>query len=156
MFIDGQRVAFVGEPWPDRAPDHTLDDVGVVVAAGNTTSHVRWATGACKGQIEEVAHRDIVPVNLSESIDAFASLVTFSAREIAETKGMDAVIDRLNREGHLASFEAIAEEALGLVATRIRSDPSILATMAQLDPDDGEELVSCATATLLRAAFGQG
>jgi hypothetical protein len=151
MFVDGQKVAYVG----DGDGRHDVGDVGRVIGAGNTASWVKWVTGVSAGHMAEVGHHEIVAVTNGVDPDALdGPLVTFAVREEHAYRGPHGVIDRLNDEGHLGSFQTIAEEALAHIAARIRTDPSIVEVLAQLDPEDGEELVSTATVALLRDAFG--
>lgn len=153
MYYDGQKVSYIGGVG-ERTPD--VGDLGLVVASGNTASHVKWKTGSLKGEFSEVSHYDIVAVAADADIDTFSgSILSFSAREVHTRLGSEGVIDTLAETGHLGSFDSIAEEALALVSGRIRSDPSIQEAIASIgDVDAGEELVSIASIRLLQAAFG--
>lgn len=155
MFLhDGQKVAFAGDP-TDGSP--ALGDEGIVVSAGNTASHVKWLTGACAGEFTETSHYEISAIAGSHDTDMMASsLISFSAREVRAMSGSRGLLDRLNAEGHLGSFEAIAGEAARVAGSLIRSDPSIVEVIAQLDADDADDFVSLAVVTLLQDAFGQG
>jgi hypothetical protein len=45
------------------------------------------------------------------------------------------------------------DEAISLVAARLRTDPSMLEVLAELEEDERESLVYRATQTLLHSAF---
>lgn len=153
MFFDGQKVSYVGH---EGEGTPKIGDLGQVVAVGNTASHVKWKTGSLKDEFREVDHMSIVPVAGQAEIDTFSGgLLAFSARDVHAARGTDGVVDALNEAGHLGSFEAIAEEALGLVASRIRNDPSIREAMAAIGDEAGEDLVATAAVRLLSDAFGR-
>lgn len=153
MFADGQRVQYAGDPIDGL----DIGDVGVIAQAGHTASHVKWVTGARKGTFTEVPHYEIQAVGSTPDTDALSGgLVTFAVRQVHAQVGNRGLLDILNEQGHLASFDAIGEEAMALVARRIREDPSIREVLAQLEGEDGDDFVAVATVALLRDAFGQG
>ena len=153
MFADGQRVQYAGDPIDGL----DIGDVGVIAQAGHTASFVKWATGARKGTFTEVPHHEIQPVGVNQDTDAFTgTLVTFAVRQAHAQVGPRGLLDILNEQGHLSSFTAIGEEAMALVASRIRQDPSIREVLSQLEGEDGDDFVEVATVALLRDAFGQG
>lgn len=150
--IDGQQVAYAGDGDDGLLPD----DRGEVLSAGSTGSHVKWRTGAQAGRITLTANFDLVPMGGARiSYDDFesGSLVTFAVKETFEHRGAIGLLNALNDEGHLASLEALAEEALALVARKLRDDPSIREVLAHLDDDDGSEFVSFTATCLMRDAF---
>lgn len=151
---DGQRVAYVGE----GEDGLSVDDRGKVLSCGTTGSHVKWLTGARAGQITLTANMDIVPVSGRMAYDDLesGSLVTFAVKDTYEWGGKVALLNALTDEGHCATFESIAEEAIQLVATRLREDPSIKEVLSSLDEDDGSEFVSFTAVAILRDAFGEG
>ncbi len=154
MYADGQKVSFVGDPSPDTP---AIGDVGIVVSAGNTASHVRWMSGVRAGLYDEMGHMEIAATaSTVTDTDSFSGrIVTFSVAEVQARAGARGLLDELNDRGHLGGLEAIAEEAMGLVAARIRTDPSIREVLAQLDDEDGDDLVALATVALLQDAFGR-
>lgn len=156
---DGARVSYIGLT-DERGL--ALGDHGQVLAAGPMYSHVKMATGMCQGSIVQVYNDDLASLgrealrdDLDDSLEV-GGLVTMAARDVFETEGEVGVINRLAAEGHLAAFQAIAEDALTLVTTRVRNDPSIRAVTAQLDEEEGEAVVRLASQVLLRDAFGGG
>lgn len=153
---DGVRVSYIG------LSDGTLSlgDRGQVLSAGPVASHVKMATGALAGQIVPLYNDDLAPLgreamqdDLTDSLEV-GGLVNLAAREVFEVEGEAGVINRLAEDGHLAAFQAIAEDALTLITSRVRSDPSIRAVTAQLDEEEGEAVVRLASQVLLRDAFG--
>jgi hypothetical protein len=155
---EGARVSYVGYGTRDGL---ALEDSGKVLLSSATASHVLMATGQRSGDICLVANDDLVvtraaSTSASELDDSLSegSLVTTAARDTFDRYGSVGLINALNAEGVLSCFDGIAEEALGLVAARIRHDPAIRCVLAELDDEDAEEVVQHATATLLRDAFG--
>ena len=153
LFFDGQKVSYIGEEF-EGSP--RVGDLGTVVAVGNTASHIKWKTGSLKDQFREVDHLAIVPVAHQAETDMFSGgLLSFSALQVHAARGANGVIDALAEAGHLSSFEAIAEEAQALVATRIRNDPSVREAIAEIGDEAGADLVATAAVRLLADAFGR-
>lgn len=152
MIIEGQRVSFCGDP------DDNLDigDSGRVMQAGYTGSHVKWATGNAQGQITLVSNLDLSVTSGPSDTDVLnAGLVGFSVQAVSAQGGSHAVLAALEAEGHLGSFQAIAEDCFRFVAERVRQDPSVAEVIAQLDPQDSDDLVYRASLVLLRDAVRQ-
>jgi hypothetical protein len=152
---DGAKVAFVGHP----SDGVEIGDEGLVLQAGNTGSHVKWKTGAAKNTITLVGNDDLV-INgslakhpLTDGLEG--DVVGISVRATFDRRGAVGVLNALNEEGHLSAFGQIAEDAMQMVASRIRQDPSFVEVLAVLDPDEGASLVEVAAASLLRDAFGE-
>lgn len=153
MLRDGMKVAYVGHP----ADGLDIGDEGVVMQAGSTGSHVKWRTGGRRDQIELVANDELVAHNdAAESLvsDSLEGGLGLDVQSAYERKGVVGVLNKLAEEGHCAAFETYAEEAMRLMATRIRQDPSFVEVLASLEPEDGEALVDHAMRTLVRDAFG--
>jgi hypothetical protein len=109
--------------------------------------------------VEDVVAPSRTVVALSSALEdslAVASMSTVAVRDTYETEGPAGLINALNDAGLLASFASIAEEAVQQVAVRLWSDDEFAAVLAQLDPEEGADLVSLASVVLLRDAFGQG
>lgn len=148
MPVEGSRVSYIGEH-----ADIEVGDRGKVLAgAGPSASHVRWDTGKKAGTITMEAHYDLVVEREPHVPDG--GLVTTVVAKAYERDGTVGMLNALSTEGHLASFPTIAEEAARLVNARIREDPIIQRAIAHLDPEEATELVSLATVSLLRDAFG--
>lgn len=148
--LEGQRVSFVG----DTDNGIAVGDRGKVVSAETGASHVLWMTGARAGEILLHDHFDLV-VSSNLPTDNFDSgLVSFSVRQTFDRYGSVGLLNALNEEGHLATFTEIAEEAVTMVASRIRQDPSFQEVLAHLDPEEGDDVVILAASVLLRDAFG--
>lgn len=155
MIHDGSRVSFVGHPSDGLG----IGDHGRVFQAGASGSHVKWASGERRGEIDLIRNDDLVEMPTTGSLTADAitepGLVSFAVRAVHSTSGDVGVLNALNAEGHLESFEDIAEDALAFVSSRIRQDPSFVEVLGQLEPDDGDDLVALAASTLLRDAFAR-
>jgi hypothetical protein len=152
VFFEGQQVSFVGHPSED-GPD--IGDEGLVVAAGNTASHIKFLTGARTGCFHEISHSSLVLKDRAREGSLDGRLVNVPIRHIAASDGTQGLIDALDDAGHLGNFESMADEALRYTASLVRNDPSISEVIAQLDSDEAEDFVASATLTLLREAFGR-
>ena len=149
---EGEKVAFIGEP--DEG--HDIDDRGVVLQASGDASHVRWLSGPSKGQISLVANFDLVSVRDSGANDSLEGpLVTIAVRDVLDKQGTTGLLNALNRDGHLTFFEPLAREAVAMIEDNIRNDPSFRPILSHLSANEAQDLVSLATSTLLRDAFGR-
>jgi hypothetical protein len=157
MIYDGCRVAYTG------LGDHGLifDDQGSVLVASGTCAHVQWKTGSLAGQVTPVDIRDLtvlgsraqaVEAALDESLEV-AGLGTFTARQIFDEGGSEALLNAMVESGHLSAFSSIAEEALALVQGRIRAADAVRSVVAHLDESEADEVVRLAAAALIRDAF---
>jgi hypothetical protein len=157
MIHDGSRVTYTG------MGDGPLvfDDQGRVLVVSGHAAHVQWKTGALAGQVTLVDVQDLTPLGtprnaveaaLDDSLEV-SGLGTFTARQIYDEGGSEALLNAMVDSGHLAAFGAIAEEALALVAGRIRTSDAFRSVMAHLDESETEEVVRLASAALIRDAF---
>lgn len=155
MIPEGSHVSYVGDGF-GREAGLAIDDRGKVVASTPTHSHVSWRTGALQGEITLVSNTDLViarqAVERDDSLEG--SLVATAVQQTYDRGGARKLLSSLVDEGHTAGFAAIADEVFAVVASRIRQDPSFRAVLSQLSPDAGDDLVSLASASLLRDAFG--
>lgn len=152
IFADGQKVAYVGDPYDEVA----IGDVGVVVQAGHTASHVKWVTGAATGSFAEVAHHEITPAQAArvDDIDLLAgSIVDFAVDDTFQRSGARGVMRVLSKRGHLSGLEALALRSVEQFVASVRSDPSFIEVLGDLDEQDGEDLVSLTAVSLLRDAL---
>jgi hypothetical protein len=148
---DGQRVSCVR--------NDLLGSEGVVLDAGNTGCSIRWETGPRTGAVDLVAHRHLVPTEGSRSISDEVDfslddgLVSFPAHQVMATRGVSGVYEAMVTEGHLDHLDSVAEEALELVASRLRRDPSFRQVISAVGDDQGDHLVAYATSRFLREAL---
>lgn len=155
MIVEGSRVSYAG--------DDPLQDVGSqgrVVSLSGTCAHVQWYSGPKTSMIELEDLNDLVEFRGSQSAaaqaqieaqafadNAFAdtldmvSLPSMAVRAVYDDEGEDGLLVALSEAGRLAVLAEYAEEAVGLVATRIRQDPEFAAVLAQLDPDEANGMV---------------
>ncbi len=157
MIQNGDRVAFCGYPSPGGP---AIGDQGRVVDEGHTGSAVRWTSGALSGTISSLVDNNDLVVNGSlagvRNHHAAAHVdEVIEARSVIERTGSVGLLNALNTEGRLANFQSIGEDALAMVALRIRQDPSIAPVLAQLDEDEAGDFVAVASLQLLRDAFGK-
>lgn len=139
-----------------------MGDQGSVVSADQRASHVVWTTGGLIGDITLSDNQDIAPARerkvaktspLDDSL-MYGSLTSVAARDVMEADGPVALLNALNESGHLAGLSQVAEETLTFVHERVRTDPGFQSVLAQLDEEEGHTLVSLASHTLMRDAFG--
>lgn len=153
--IEGSLVSYVG-PLEDGL---NIGDRGKVLSDDGRAAHVLWQTGALKGKVTLIDHMDIVAAQsrihseLDDSLDE-GTLVTVAVRETYNYGGVEGLLDALETEGHLAVFQPIVDEAIQMVASRLRQDVAFREIIAQLEPDEGDEFLERATYALLRDAFG--
>lgn len=149
---EGKRVSYVGEPNPQGLG---VADVGKVLSVTGSCSHVLWETGRLAGRVTFEENNDLVTsastTARDDSLDG--PLVTIAVRETYDTAGDTGLLNALAEAGHLASMTGYAEEALSLVASRVREDPAFQPVLAELEPDEGAALVNLTSAVLLRDAF---
>lgn len=156
MMREGAKVAYTG------AEEGGLEvgDRGKVVSVDGNICHVLWTSGAKVHQITPHYDSTLVTVTgasndhgLDDSLEV-GSLLTFSARNSFDAGGSVQVVSEMAEMGHLGTFSEIAEEALSLVAARVRQDPSFRMVTADLEEDEAEEVYRIASACLIRDAFG--
>lgn len=155
---DGQRVAFAGIPSDDGLG---IGDTGKVLACQGDISHVMWNTGRKNGSVTVEDNDDLVAQvsprtvesTLADSLDD-GDLVAVAVRETYDEGGETALLSAMASAGHLASLTSYAEEALSVIALRIRTDPVFQPVLGELEPEEGDALVNLAAAVLMRDAFG--
>ena len=156
LMREGSKVAYTG---PE---EHGLQvgDRGKVLAVDGQVCHVLWSTGARQNQADALYEGSLVVMSaagsdmgLDDSLEV-GGLVSFSARNSYDSGGSAQVLSEMAEMGHLASFGEIAEEALALVAARIRQDPSFRMIAHDLEEEEAERVYRLASACLIRDAFG--
>ena len=154
--IEGSKVSYIGDPTEEL----DIGDTGKLLVSDGHASHVRWLTGASEGEISLVPDDQLVMVAVEprssyyDSLDG-GRLVHVAIRNVFDRFGQVGLLNALNDEGHLSTFQPIAEEAIAMVASRIREDPSFVEVLGELDGDEGDEFVMYASFTLLKDAFGE-
>lgn len=154
MIVEGAVVAYTGLSEGDLCSG----DQGRVLSLSGPVAHVLWTTGSFVDQVVPVYDSDLASLasmddSLSDSLEV-GSLATFSARQVYDAGGEVAVLNEMAEAGSLATFASIAEDALSLVASRIRCDPSFHLAVAELDEDEAESVLRLASVCLVRDAFG--
>jgi hypothetical protein len=150
---DGDEVFYSGY---ERA-GALVGDHGQVLASSGSAAHVKWSTGARAGSVSLEHQDDLEPRRATRSLLAdsleYGELQVAAARSRYDEAGPQGVLSMLAEDGHLMAFAEIAEEALAMVAYRVRHDPSVRAATASLDDDEGEQVVRAASAALIYDAF---
>jgi hypothetical protein len=154
---DGSRIRYTGPPDGPLTPG----DQGSVLAVSGHCAHVQWKTGNLTGQVHPHDTTDLEPLTprqgavedaLDDSLEV-SGLGTFTARQIYDEGGSEALLNAMADSGRLASFQEIAEDALALVAERIRTSTSFTSLASHLDEDEADEMIRLASAALIRDAF---
>lgn len=154
MIVEGSFVSYVG----DEVDGLAVGNRGKVLSSTTGASHVIWRDGARAGEVTFVKEGDLVVSRTAaqdESVFESGHLVSVAVRQTYDHGGKVALLNALNDEGHLATCAPFAEEAMQLVASRIRQDPSFSEVLARLDPDEGADFVAFTAACLLRDAFSE-
>jgi hypothetical protein len=156
MMREGSKVSYTGMD----ADGVSLGDQGRVLLTDGSRAEVLWHTGARINQVTVAAEFDLVVTGsrasdgLEDSLEV-GGLVTFSARHAYDEGGEVAILNQMADAGHLAAFADIAEEALSMVASRLRQDASFRAVTAQLEEEEAEGVLRLASACLIRDAFSE-
>lgn len=163
MIVEGMRVAYAGED-----PFQDVGALGKVLSLSGVAAHVLWQSGPKMGAVELLdlnelvehrGQREATQARLSATAfaeEAFADtldMVTPPALQVRATydeEGEEGLLSALSEAGRLAVLAEYAEEAVTLVAARIRQDPEFSAVLAQLDPEEANALVSRAASLVLR------
>lgn len=157
MIYDGCSVEYTGQETDSLVPGNQ----GSVLVVSGHSAHVQWKTGGMAGQVTLQDSDDLSPsrgrheaveASLDDSLEV-SGLGTFTARQIYDEGGSGALLNAMADSGKLSSFRDIAEEALALIAGRIRTSASFTALASHLDEDEADEMVRLAAATLIRDAF---
>jgi hypothetical protein len=157
MLREGQKVSYTGMDDDGLV----LGDQGRVLLVQGAVINVMWTTGACADDVTAAYEHDLVVMgrrataavdDLGDSLE-LGGLSTFSARAAYDEGGSVALLNEMAASGHLSAFQEIAEEALNVVASRIRQDPSFRTVVAELDEDEAEGVLRLASACLIRDAF---
>lgn len=161
--MEGSKVRYVGEDAMIGAG--TLGKV--LAAAGTYSQHVKWEEGIRRGQIDLVATLDLVPAGVTQadpmSVQAqfedsldMPSLTTVAVRDTYDEYGEDGLLNAIGAAGHLATLAEYADEAIGSMATHIRSDPTFAMIISQLDEPEAQSLISRVAVSLLTATVEEG
>lgn len=157
MIRESAKVTYIGM---DVGEGPSLGDQGRVISADGGVCHVLWSTGAVEHQVTAHYDSDLSLAGHTASADGLedslevGGLVTFSVRNVYDSGGSPAVVNQMAEMGHLGAFSEYAEEAIALVAARVRQDPSVRAVTANLEEDEAEHVYRLASACLIRDAFG--
>jgi hypothetical protein len=153
MIRDGARVAYIGQERDGLG----IGDEGVVFKGEATYSHVKWTSGQHTAEIEMVRNDDLVVdgslANHPLTADFDSPLVQINVQATYQRRGGLGLLQALHQDGHLSSFSQIAEEALALVASRLREDPSLIEVLARLDDEEGDDFIATATMVVLKDCF---
>lgn len=90
---------------------------------------------------------------LDDSLDVGLPM-RVGAAAVQQTQGTLGVLTMLAHRGDLHRLSTVVDDALIMVANRIRNDSGVCQITSQLDEDDAENLVQMASLALLHSVFG--
>lgn len=158
MIVEGMRVAYAG----DSDPFQDVGSLGRVLSLSGSAAHVQWEDGPKRGDIDLVDLNDLVEQRRTAGAapsfadTAFAdtldvpSIPALQVRATYDEEGEEGLLTALSESGRLGVLAEYAEEAVGIVATRIRQDPEFSMVLSQLDPDEASSVVSRVASLVLR------
>ncbi len=153
---EGSKVVYIGE---DTMVG--INTIGKVLASAGSSQHVQWVEGLRAGQIDLVPNEDVLPLRVAheegisanrqfeDSLDT-PSMMTVAVRDTYDDFGEDGLLNALSDSGHLATLTEYAGEAIGLVASRLRQDPSFSLVLDELDDHEAESLLVRVSVSLLQ------
>lgn len=157
---EGQTVSYVG--LPERGLD--VGDKGRTLSCSGSSSHVMWTTGHRVDLVDLIHHDDLVVqakaatrMSTAGSLEdtlSVPSLSMVAVRETLEESGEAGLLNALADTGCLGFLVDAADEALAMVASRVRADEGFALVLSHLDCDEAERLVELTAAVVLRDAFG--
>lgn len=159
MIVEGTKVTYAGiaDPFVE------IGTPAKVLALSGVAAHVQWLGGAKQGGIDLVDLNDLVPFRadyatgpvgvtasreFDEALDMPATPV-LRVRATYDDTGEEGLVTALAESGHLALCSEYVDEAVGLIATRIRHDPNFSAVLGALEADEAEGLVGKVAAIAL-------
>lgn len=158
MLQDGCRVEYTGHGNGPLIPG----DQGSVLVVSGHCAHVQWKTGPLADQVSLVDTVDLVLLSsrqsdieesLSDSLEV-SGLGSVTARRIFDDGGSQALLSAMVEAGSLASFQDVAEDALALIAGRLRNSSSFMGITSHLDEDEIDTMVNLASTALIKDALG--
>lgn len=161
LFREGQAISFIGDE--QAHPPVPLGAHGRLLAfASHTHGHVQWIDGPRCGQVDVVGLDDVAPApkryqasrdGLEDSLEVGPISAT-GARDVFDVEGPAGLLTMMASSGRLSGFDSLADDVLTHTEGLIRQEASVRDVLAELDDQDGDELVSLASRVLLRDAFG--
>lgn len=165
MIVESAKVAYAGED-----PFQEVGAIGRVLSLSGSGAHVQWETGPKQGTIDlndlndlVETGRDSVQRTASKAVfDSFAdtldipSMPMLQVRAAYDEGGEEGLLLALSEAGRLSMLAEYAEEAVGLLATRLRQDPDFSMVLAQLDSDEADSMVGKVASLVLADRIGEG
>lgn len=151
---EGSSVSYVGTPRPGVA----IGDVGTLLTTAGRGAHVKWASGV---SLEDVD--DLVPASsrrvtaargdgLEDSLEVGAP-ADMGLAHLCALRGPRAVLSAITatRPQDLAE---VVTDVRTYAQQRVAAAPTIQRVTAQLDEEEGAELVRLTAVALLQETFG--
>jgi hypothetical protein len=150
-YPDGSPVSFIGLPGSGLA----IGDRGQVLCTTGRGAHVKWASGQRAGAVTLEDVDDLVPA-ASDALDDSLEVGVPSHLGLAHLcalRGPDAVLTAI-ASTHAQELAKVAREVRNYAEERVAASPGIGQVIAQLDEEEGAELVRLATIAIIRDTFG--
>lgn len=150
MITEGSRVTYAGDD-----PLIEVGSTGKVLAVSGTAAHVQWLSGPKHGSMDLVDQFEILPFRAEANLNSFEQSLEYvespsiSVRASYDEAGEDGVVAALDDSGHLAMMAAHVERAAAVLAADLRSDPTFIEVLGQLEPDEADTVVSRVATVLL-------
>jgi hypothetical protein len=159
-YPDGSPVSFIGLPGSGLA----IGDRGQVLCTTGRGAHVKWASGQRAGAVTLEDVDDLVPAARHTAVGSAAPAASDALDEVGvpshlglahlcALRGPDAVLTAI-ASTHAQELAKVAREVRNYAEERVAASPGIGQVIAQLDEEEGAELVRLATIAIIRDTFG--
>lgn len=163
MITEGRRVKYAGDD-----PFQDVGSFGRVVALSGMAAHIMWENGPKSGSLELTDLNDLIeveagqlaasgtPLSTSAQYDLSLDMMNpgIEVRATLEEGGVEGLLNTLSESGHLAVLAVYADEAIGMLAARIRQDPGLIDVLSQLSPEEETSLVAKVASSMLAESMG--
>jgi hypothetical protein len=154
---DGGKVVYAGQEHQGLTPG----TAGRVLSCTALYGHVQWLEGPHKGKVGLYPSEDLATVgrlpsadpsrsvsaSLNDSLEVGSLVSVASAREAYDSMGGDGLISHL--ADYLTVYSSLAEDALQQIISGLAQDPVIKQVIAQMDPEEAEDVLRRSAALLL-------
>ena len=157
---EGARVAYAG---PLTREQIAIGDEGRVLVTSASTCHVIMRTGARVGEVMMIAPEDLtvlaaprhaVDDSLSDGTLDTGPFLTTAVRRTYDRHGEKGLLTALASRGELPDFEPVAEDAVQRILASIRTHPTIIRVVAELDEEEGEGLIQSLAMSAINEVLG--
>lgn len=153
---DGGKVVYAGQEHEGLTPG----TAGRVLSCTALYGHVQWLEGPHKDKVGLYPAEDLATVgrltpdptrsvsaSLNDSLEVGSLVSVASAREAYDSMGGEGLVSHL--ADYLVSYSSLAEDALQQMISGLSQDPVIKQVIAQMDPEEAEDVLRRSAALLL-------